>query len=111
MITAEEFDAALDLISAYRIQLEQGLLERSVFQKRAVDLQEGISNTAFVALRDYYEKNYATVLVWEDLKTMDENLLAAIDFSKMTDTRGFGIKSKNNFKKLLISTAVLVEEV
>ncbi len=110
MITSLEFDNAVKLISAYKLQLENEIIESGIVRKRLIDIKENITNVTFSALKKYYLVEYNIKLDWDDLKDMDVNLLAAIDFNKLSNASGFGLLSLFNFKKLLVIHSVLKKE-
>jgi hypothetical protein len=108
MINSAEFDAALQLIADYKMQLEKGLNKN--LSNRTINLEQNITNGTYIALRNYYKKEYGIGLDWNDLEIMDIKLLAAIDFDKLLHTRGFGRIALFNFKKLLVFNAVISKE-
>jgi hypothetical protein len=109
MITSMEFDAALQLITAYKLQLDKQGEGASLNKHPEIDLRQDLNDRVFRALQNYYELYYNINLEWVDLKRMDRDLLAAIDYDKMSVISGFGRSSLFNFKKLMVSYAVLDE--
>jgi hypothetical protein len=110
MITSVEFDAALQLIADYKIQLDKELKASVLAQNRKIDIQEGINEKTFIALQNYYQLDYSISLKWEDLKAMDICLLESIDYDKMALTKGFGLMSLFNFKEIMVSHSIINKE-
>ncbi|MGV1013150.1 MAG: hypothetical protein ACOYBS_11955 [Flavobacterium sp.] len=98
MITLQQFDNALKIISDYKSQLEKGIFEDKPTNV-LVDIQKKMTNGIFFVLQYYYSDIYNINLEWKDLKTMDLKLLKALDFKILHGYRGFGksaeIKLKN----------------
>jgi hypothetical protein len=107
MITSLEFDEALQVIADYKLQLQGQLATGMIIRSEKINIQQDIKDKTFKALQNYYELYYNINLGWEDLKIMDRDLLAAIDYDKMGGIRGFGSLSIFNFKKLMIFHSIL----
>jgi len=105
MVSSEEFDAALKIIVAYRLQLEDEI--HLNFKHPTIDLQQEISKSTFKALRYYYESEFDFKIEWDDLRSMDSQLLLDINFDKLSGIRGFGRVALYNFKQLLVDKGVL----
>jgi hypothetical protein len=110
MITSVEFDAALKLISDYKIQMDKELKASVLHKNQKIDIQEGINEKTFIALQNYYQLDYSISLKWEDLKAMDICLLESIDYDKMALTKGFGLMSLFNFKEIMVSHSIINKE-
>ena len=113
MITLQEFDGALRLIESYRLQL-QVQLEEKVSNTLAVppltiNMQQYTKTSLFNALRNYYNYELGIELKWNDLKSMDIDVLNNINFNKLLRYRGFGIIALEKFKNLLELLNVLVK--
>ena len=111
MITSLEFDAALKIISDYKIQLDNKIIENEHLISRKINIQKSIRNSTFIALRNYYSDNYSLTLEREDLSNMDVLLLKGIDYKKMSGYRGFGLISLFYFKRLMESHSVIAPEL
>lgn len=109
MITAEEFDMAMQLIANYKLQLDQQLKD-VLDRNQKINLQVDIKENTFRVLQQYYQLHYARRLQWEDLKAMDRHLLETIDYDKMKLLKGYGHMSLFNLKQLMISHSILDEE-
>jgi len=105
MVSSEEFDAALKIIAAYRMQLEEEI--HLNFRHPTIDLQQEISKSTFKALRYYYESEFDFKMEWSDLRNMDTQLLLDINFDKLSGIRGFGRIALYNFKQILVDKGVL----
>lgn len=112
MITLKEFDGALKLIENYRIQLQVQLEEKATsnqaVSKRTINMQQYTKISLFNALRNYYNYELGIELKWNDLKTMDIDVLNSINFNKLLRYRGFGIIALEKFKNLLELINVIV---
>ena len=98
MITSQQFDNALKIISDYKNQIDMVVFEdKSIIE--LVDIQRKMTNNIFFVLQHYYSDIYNINLEWKDLKTMDLKLLKSLDFKILHGYRGFGksaeIKLKN----------------
>jgi hypothetical protein len=111
MITSLEFDAALKIISDYKIQLDNKIVEKPHVMPQNINIQKSIRNSTFNALRYYYFEYYNITLSREDLMNMDVLLLKEIDYTKMSRYRGFGLISLFYFKKLMESHSVIAPEL
>jgi hypothetical protein len=111
MITSLEFDAALKIISDYKTQSENKIVEGSNLNFRKINIQKSIRNSTFNALKNYYYDNYNLSLERKDLLNMDVQLLKKIDYKKMSGYRGFGMISLFYFKKLMESHSVITPEL
>ncbi len=105
MVSSEEFDAALKIIAAYRVQLEAEIHVN--FKFPTIDLQHEISRSTFKALRYYYDSEFDFQIEWTDLASMDVKLLLEINFDKLSGIRGFGRVALYNFKQILVDKGVL----
>jgi hypothetical protein len=105
MITLQEFDGALKLIENYRLQLQVQLEEKAIsniaISKRTINMQQYTKISLFNALRNYYNYELGIELKWNDLKTMDIDVLKDINYNKLLRYRGFGIIALEKFKNLL----------
>jgi hypothetical protein len=110
MITSVEFDAALQLIVAYKLQLDKELEARVLAQNQKINIQEAINAKTFIALQYYYQLHYSISLQWEDLKAMDVGFLKAIDYDMMAITKNFGFMALFNFKKLMVIHSIINKE-
>ena len=110
MITSLEFDAALKIISDYKLQLDNNIIEKINISPVKINIRKNIRNSTFNALRYYYLDNYNLSLEKEDLSNMDVHLLKGIDYKKMSGYRGFGLISLFYFKKLMESHSVIAPE-
>lgn len=109
MITSKEFDTALQLIVDYKLQLEMEL-DHS-FKDQTIDLQQDLTKNTLRALRYYYESEYEIQIEWEDLKSMDRQLLSEINFDIFCGIRGIGKIALYNLKEILVSKGVLNENL
>lgn len=109
MITAEEFDMAIQLIADYKLQLDKQLKD-VLGRNQKVNIQGDIKGNTFRVLQKYYQQYYDMKLQWEDLKTMDRHLLETIDYDKLKLLKGYKNMSLFNLKKLLISHSILDKE-
>lgn len=106
-ITSEEFDMALQIIAAYKLQLDKQLEEATKRSSQKINIQGEIKESAFRVLQRYYRVYYVMKLQWEDLKAMDRDLLEAIDFNKMKLLKGYERMSLYKLKQLMISHSIL----
>ena len=106
VITSEEFDLALQIIAAYKLQIDQQLKDVLVSNQK-INIQGDIKESAFRVLQQYYRVYYATKLQWEDLKDMDKDLLGNIDYDKMKLLKGYERMSLCKLKKLMIFHSIL----
>ena len=79
MITSLEFNTALKLISDYKLQIDEQLLESELINKRTVNIQKNIKKQMFFVLQLYYKDYYNLDLNWNDLIEMDADLLRKIN--------------------------------
>jgi hypothetical protein len=110
MITSLEFDTALQLIVDYKLQLNKQLEASLAANYQKIDVSQEVTGKTFKALQSYYALYYDIKLQLEDLKVMDGDLLATIDYDKMLLMKGFGRASAFNFRKLMITHSVLDEK-
>jgi len=105
MITLQEFDGALKLIANYRLQLQDQLenkeIKGDVIRTRTIDMQRNTKISLFNVLRNYYNHELGIELKWDDLKTMDIDILNNIDNHKLLRYRGFGIIALDKFNELM----------
>jgi hypothetical protein len=105
MITLQEFDCALKLIANYRLQLQDQLenkeIKGDVIRTRTIDMQRNTKISLFNVLRNYYNHELGIELKWDDLKTMDIDILNNIDNHKLLRYRGFGIIALDKFNELM----------
>lgn len=112
MITSLEFEAALKIISDYKIQLENNLNHKTASSEKTVNILNDIEDeTTLRVLKNYYRSEFKIELKREDLSEMDFTLLASINYYKLEGFRGFGKVRLNNFKKLMVLHSVLDKEV
>ena len=107
MITSLEFDAALQLIVDYKLQLNKQLEASLTVKQQKLDISQEVSGKTFKALQTYYALYYDIQLQLEDLEVMERDFLSAIDFDKMLLIKGFGRVAAFNFRKLMIAHSVL----
>jgi hypothetical protein len=107
MITSVEFDAAVQLIVDYKLQLNKQLEIVVAVRNKKINIRKDIGEKAIKALQIYYELHYRVRLQLEDLNAMDRQLLASIDYDKMLLIKGFGRTAIFNFKKVMILHSVL----
>ena len=107
MITTLEFNTALKLISDYKLQIDEQLLESELINKREVNIQNNIKKQMFFALQHYYKDYYGLDLNWNDLIEMDVDLLKKINFKRLGRYRGIGLMSINNFMGVLVILKVI----
>ena len=100
MITYEQFDNALNIIVAYKTQVESKNLNNKL-NPTFVDIQKNISVTTFLILQTYYEEAFNETIDWNSLKQMDVDKLMLIDYSILRNYRGFGKSSENKLKKVI----------
>ena len=105
MITLQEFDSALTLIANYRLQLQhelEGNQKKNMYiPKRTINMQRNTKISLFNVLRNYYNHELGIELKWDDLKTMDIDLLNSIDTNKLLRYRGFGVIALDKFNELM----------
>jgi hypothetical protein len=105
MITLQEFDSALKLIANYRLQLQdqlEGKENKNIYiPKRTINMQRNTKISLFNVLRNYYKHELGIELKWDDLKTMDIDILNNIDSHKLLRYRGFGIIALDKFNELM----------
>lgn len=109
MITSKEFELAIKIIAAYKLQMDNTLKE-ILQNNEIINLQDNIRESQFRILQKYYRIHYNRKLSWEDLKAMERSSLENIDFDKMKLIKGCGPIFLFNFKKLLLSHSILKEE-
>ena len=107
MITSLEFHAALKVISDYKLQIDEQLLESELINKRTVNIQKNIKKQMFFVLQLYYKDYYNLDLNWTDLIEMDTDLLKKINFKRLGGYRGVGLMSINNFMEVLVILKVI----
>jgi len=100
MITSQQFDNALKTISDYKSQLEKGLIV-SVPKPVLIDIQNKISKHTFFTLQHYFEDHLKQKLEWNDLNSMDIEILLNIDFMKLGRYRGFGKMAENRLMDMI----------
>lgn len=100
MITPQQFDNALKIISDYKSQFEMEIFEDKS-TKELVDIQKLINNGTFFSLQYYYSDIYNKNLCWKDLKTMDLKLLKSLDFKILRGYRGFGKMAEAKLKNVI----------
>jgi hypothetical protein len=106
-ITAQEFDDALAIVTAYYNQTVKTQNTIIIPEGRKINIQDSITHSMFNALVIYYKAAYKIDLKKADLAHMDVNLLAAIDYSKFTYSRGLGAVRIMKFKKIMQLNAVI----
>ncbi|WP_426092440.1 hypothetical protein [Flavobacterium sp. DSR3-2] len=109
-INSLQFDEALKLIAAYKLQLMHELKENVLADNININIQNDVNEKTFNALKIYYQLYYKIELNWDDLAAMDISLLKSIDYKKLALVKGFGFISLFNFKELMISSSILKEE-
>lgn len=107
VITALEFEKALNIIVNYRLQLEQHPNTTS----RKINIKIDVSNSTFDALRKYYKNQFNIEIEKKHLMAMDVNWLVKINYDRLQGYRGMGKKKILIFKKLMIFHSVFVEQV
>ena len=74
MITSLQFDEAIKIISEYKSQVENGVVE--IKEKGIlVNIQDKITKNTFQTLQYYYEDILDKKLEWSHLKSMELNQL------------------------------------
>jgi len=100
MITSLQFDDAIKIISEYKSQVDNGVVE--IKEKVIlVDIQDKISKNFFFVLQFYYIDILDKKLEWNHLRSMELNELKAIDFLYLRRYRGFGLISEKKLKNLI----------
>ena len=107
MITAQEFNDALAIVTAYYNQSAKKQTRVEIPEGRKINIQNVITHSMFNELVIYYKSAYKIDLKKSDLEHMDVNLLAAIDYSKFMYSRGFGTVRIMKFKKIMQLNAVI----
>lgn len=107
MITAQEFNDALAIVTAYYNQSAKIQTRVEIPEGRKINIQNVITHSMFNALVIYYKSAYNVDLKKADLACMDVNLLAAIDYRKFTYSRGLGVARMIKFKKIMQLNAVI----
>ena len=104
MITSLQFDEAIKIISKYKSQVEDRIVEikpKVIY----VDIQNKIENRTFIALQYYYLDVLNIKLEWNDLKAMDLDTLKNIDFFKLRNYRSFGKIAQERLTNIIYSHA------
>jgi len=109
MITSEQFDIALKVVTSYKTQLDKELEDALKIRPQKIDISGDLRDKAFKALQTYYDLHYSVAIVRDDLTSMDRNLLAGIDYDKMRYIKGFGRSAIYNFKVVMLLHGVLDE--
>ena len=107
IITVQEFDDAVGIISAYRNQLVINQTTNTIPEGRKINIKDAITNTMYNALVIYYRAVYKVDLKKSDLSCMDVNLLASIDYGKFMYYRGLGAVRIMKFKKIMEEYTVI----
>ena len=97
MISSQQFDEALKIISEYKSQLDNGLITikpKPVF----VNIQNKISNHTFFTLQHYFNDYLGKLLERNDLSAIDLAMLKNIDFNNLRRYRGFGKMAEERLK-------------
>lgn len=102
MITSEQFDEALKIITDYKTQVESKNTNNNL-NATFVDIQKNISTNTFFILQTYFKENFNEHIDWDSLKKMDLDKLERIDLSILRMYRGFGKISEDKFKKVIDS--------
>lgn len=109
-ISSIEFDAALKIIVAYKLQIESDLTKNIFVDNRLINIQNAINEKTFNALKEYYQLYYSIDLKLDDLLAMETSFLKSIDYDKMALIKGFGFLSIANFKQLMVEHFILKPE-
>jgi hypothetical protein len=109
MITSEQFDIALKVVTSYKTQLDKELENALKIRPQKIDISGDLKEKAFKALQTYYELHYSIVIGRGDLTSMDRHLLAGIDYNKMLYIKGFGRYAVYNFKEVMLLHGILDE--
>lgn len=107
MISSEEFDDALQLILAYKLQLQVELNLNA--KKPTINLQHYLTKSTFKILQFYYRSEYEIQIDWSDLKNMESHLLSKINFNKLSGLQGIGKVAVSNLKEILVRKVTLNE--
>lgn len=100
MITSQEFDKALKIISEYKSQLDNDLISinpKPVF----VNIQNKISDRTFFILQHYFNDYLGKILERKDLRSMDLATLKNLDLMQLRRYRGFGKIAEERLKNTI----------
>jgi hypothetical protein len=100
MITSEQFDAALKIISDYKNQLENEYSNAKSNQK-FIDIQKDVTIRIFFILQLYYLEIHKENINWNSLKNMNLEKLTHLDYSILRSYRGFGKVSERKLKNII----------
>jgi len=108
MITTIEFDNAVHIIQAYKLQLEKEVdLKEVVASVNMINIQTEVKGGTFKVLQDYYLDHYNFLLSKQDLAAMDPVFLSEINFETLLTYRGFGQMKLQRLKEILISKGIM----
>jgi ribonucleotide reductase beta subunit family protein with ferritin-like domain len=108
MITTIEFDNAVHIIQAYKLQLEKEVdLKEVVANVDMINIQTEVKGGTFKVLQDYYLDHYNFLISREDLGAMDPNFLSEINLETLLLYRGFGKAKLCRLKEILISKGIM----
>ena len=101
MVTPQQFDSALQVILAYKAQLENQVYKKEVQVGTLIDIQKNITSNTFWVLQNYFHDYHQIDLEWEDFKAFRLEYLMMLNFEKLRLYRGFGKKSEQKLLEIL----------
>lgn len=110
MITTIEFDNAVDVIRAYKLQLQKEVDSIEVVANiKIINIQTEVKGTTFKALQNYYLDHYNFLISRENLEAMDPIFLSEINLKTLLFYRGFGKAKLCRLKEILISKGIMFQ--
>lgn len=106
-VTLDDFFSAIEVISNYKLQLEDEVIDNQNENSRKIDISNDINPAAFKALSNYYKTEFDKNINKHDLVAMDVTYLEKINYELLLNYRGFGKVTELKFKQLMDSHDVI----
>ena len=106
-VTLDDFFSAIEVISNYKLQLEEGINGNNSENSRKINISNDINPAAFKALSNYYKIEFDKNINKHDLVAMDVTYLEKINYKLLLQHRGFGKIAEHKFKQLMYSHDVI----
>jgi hypothetical protein len=106
-VTLDDFFSAIEVISNYKEQLEEGIAKKNSINSRKINISNNVNPAAFKALANYYKMEFDKNIDKQDLASMDVTYLEKINYKLLLQRKGFGKTAENKFKQLMYSHNVI----
>jgi hypothetical protein len=106
-VTLDDFFSAIEVISNYKSQLEEGISGNNSQNSRIINISKDVNPAAFKALSRYYKIEFDKSISRQDLVAMEVAYLEKINYELLLQHRGFGKIAEHKFKQLMYSHNVI----